>query len=95
MDDDIEMELWFEMTEAEQDAELAAAERRHNELWATLSLDQQYSILRTGAVRGCLQWRWMIREHGFDFMRQYLKERQVSMVKLRHWRRTGIYPGEA
>lgn len=95
MDDDIEMELWFEMTEAEQDAELAAAERRHNELWANLSPDRQYSILRAGAVKGCLQWRRMIREHRFDFMRQYLKERQISMVKLRHWRHTGIYPGEA
>ena len=42
----------------------------------------------------CLRWRHTILPT-FPFLRDRLKEQQVSMVKLRHWHRTGIYPGEA
>lgn len=94
MDDDIELDLWFEMTEAEQDAELAAAEARHLEWWNSMTRLQQYRSCRRSAVEGCLKWRQIILP-AFPFLRDHLKQRQITMVKLRHWHSTGIYPGEA
>lgn len=92
--DDPEMDEWMELTDAQQDARVEAAERHHNEWWGALTALQQYRVLRSGAVERALKYRLTILP-AFPFLRDKLTETQVEMVKLREWRRTGIYPGEA
>lgn len=94
MDDDIEMELWMEMSEAEQDAALATAEAQHIEWWNSLTPLQQYRSCRGRAVENMRRFRAIVLP-AFPFLASEIKARQISMVKLRYWRRTGIYPGEA
>lgn len=93
--DDPEMDRWMSLTDEQQQRELDIAIHQHNEAWNALTLDQQYASLRSRGVAGCLRMREMITETGWGFLRDQLKERQINLVKLREWRRTGIYPGEA
>lgn len=94
--DDPEMDEWMALTEAQQEARLEASWRQYAEFRASLTPDQTYAIDRRHGVEGCLRLRKMIREHSFlAFMASDLKQRQIGLVKLRQWRRTGIYPGEA
>lgn len=104
-DDDLDWDLWMEMTDAEHDAILARETRRYNEWWDSLTPLQQYRSSRRGAARrgaleGCLTWRksiaWMgaANEPG-GFFDEQLRNRQKRLVKLRIWRTTGVYPGSA
>ena len=94
--DDPEMDEWMGLTVAQQEARVEDSWRQYAEFRASLTADQQYAVDRRHGVEGCLRLRKLIREHDFlAFMVSDLKERQVGLVKLREWRRTGIYPGEA
>lgn len=94
MDEDIEMELWMKMSEAEQDAALAASEAAYMEWWNSLSPLEQYRSSRRRAVENMRRFRAVVLP-AFPFLASEIKVRQITMVKLRHWHRTGIYPGEA
>ncbi len=92
--DDPEMDEWMELTEAQQEARLEASWRQYAEWRASLTPDQTYAIDRRRGLEGCLSVRGLMAT-GLPFLRDQLKERQIRLVKLREWRRTGIYPGEA
>lgn len=95
--DDPEMDDWLALTDEQQDAELATAERRYNEFIDSMSLLEQYRYLRRSAVEGAIRTRRLMADHPFmiNVMRDQLKLRQIGMVKLRHWHRTGVYPPDA
>lgn len=93
--DDPEMDEWLELTEAQQDARVEASWREYAEWRASLTADQAYAIDRRHGVEGCLSVRGLIAKTGWGFLRDQLKERQIGLLKLREWRRTGIYPGGA
>lgn len=92
--DDPEMDAWLEMTDEQQDAVEQAAIRRHNEWWGSLTALEQYRSLRRDTVERALKYRNTILPV-FPFLRDQLRQTQISMVKAREFRRTGIYPGEA
>ena len=94
--DDPEMDEWLQLTAAQQDARVEASWRQYAEFRASLTPDQTYAVDRRHGVEGCLSIRKLMRQHDFlAFMVGDLKQRQIRLVKLREWRRTGIYPGEA
>lgn len=92
--DDPEMDEWMELTEAQREARLEASWRQYAEWRASLTPDQTYAIDRRHGLEGCLSVRGLMGT-GLSFLRGQLKERQIRLAKLREWRRTGIYPGEA
>jgi hypothetical protein len=93
-DDDIDMDEWMQMSDAEHDAVLEREMRIYYEWWDSLTPLQQYRHSRRRALEGCLVWRQSIGIFG-EGMREYLRQRQIRLVKLRVWRATGIYPGSA
>jgi hypothetical protein len=88
------MDEWLEMSDEQRDAVEAAAMREHTEWWDSLTALEQYRSLRRGAVERALSYRQTILPV-FPFLRDQLRQTQVSMVKAREFLRTGIYPGEA
>ncbi len=96
IDDDLDMDLWMEMTDAEHEAILAHEMRRYNEWWDKLTPLQQYRVNRRSAIEGCLVWRRSIRAGWTgEFFDGQLRNRQIRLLKLRIWRSTGVYPGSA
>jgi hypothetical protein len=95
-DDDLDWDEWMEMTDAQQEAALEREMQLYNEWWDSLTPLEQYRHSRRSAVEGCLVWRKSMRAlGGGDFLREYLRQRQLRLVKLRVWRATGAYPGSA
>lgn len=94
-DDDLDWEEWMEMSDAQHDAILERTMREYSQWLDRLTLKQRVAHHRKNALRGCLTWRKLMREHGLDFAVTYLRERQISLLKLRQWRLTGVYPGSA
>jgi hypothetical protein len=93
-DDDADWDRWMELSDEEQEREVDISMHRHMEWWNSMTPLEQYRHSRRSAVEGCLKWRKDILPK-MPFLVYMLKERQMTMVKLRHWHRTGIYPGEA
>jgi hypothetical protein len=97
-DDDLDMDLWMEMTDAEREAILAHEMRQYNEWWDRLTPLQRYRHSRGRALEGCLIWRKSSRQFGdglTDFFHEQLRSRQRRLLKLRIQRSTGFYPGSA
>lgn len=59
-----------------------------------LSLKERAAMRREQAVMHCKMWRKLIREgHGqADLLRTMIRQEQVSLLKLRTFRETGIWP---
>lgn len=93
-DDDLDWDEWMQMTDAQQDAALEREMQIYNEWWDSLTPLEQYRSSRRTTLEGCLVYRKAMRSLG-DFMREYLRQRQIRLVKLRVWRATGAYPGSA
>lgn len=94
-DDEIDMDEWMAMSDAEIERECDIAMREYNEWWDSLSIAEQIAISRRRAVEQCLKWRKLIRENDWDFMREDLRRTQVRLLKIREWRRTGQFPASA
>lgn len=95
-DDEIDMDLWMEMSDEEQERELAASMRELNDLYARLTPLQRYRGSRRSALRSCMNWRGIIRQNVFpDLAREQLRQAQIRLEKLRLERAFGIYPGDA
>lgn len=95
-EDDLEMDEWLKLTDAQQDAILDREMKAHTQWFDALPLAQQQRHCIRGALRNCVKWRaLMARLPAMDFMRDQLKQRQRRLLVLRIWRQTGIYPGEA
>lgn len=96
MDDDEEWDRWMALTEAEQDAEMAAVERALEEVTRELSLSQLAARYRCNYLKLCLSWRRHITQEFIpNVAREHLRHCQVELLKVRIYRRTGQWPGEA
>lgn len=94
MEDDTDYELWFDMTEAEQEAEEARVMAEYLEWWNSMTPLEQYRHSRRRWLENMRRFRRIVLP-ALPFLASEIKSRQLSMVKLRHWHRTGIYPGDA
>lgn len=93
-DDDLDMEEWFAMTDAQRAAAEAVSIRRYNAWYDSKPVAfHQHRNIRDALAR-CVKYRVYAAE-GFSFMGGQLKRQQVYLLKLRTWRQTGVYPGEA
>jgi len=103
-DDDIDMDAWFAMTEAERNAELRRVEAQWNEHCDRLARQPvrvQVAVQRGSRLRSILENRRRLRDPKLariefidDLFRQSIRRDQVRLVKLRIWRATGVYPGQ-
>jgi hypothetical protein len=94
-DDDIDMDEWMAMSDAERDRLEAAAWRDYDAMIDAMSRDEYYAYRRRMRVDLCLRWRKLMREFDLPFMEQRLRYAQRMLLELRIERRTGIYPGSA
>ena len=95
MTDDEEWERWMALSDAEQDAETITAIVEFNRVTAAMSLEQHARALRRMALKNCLNWRQLLRSFDLGMFREHLRSAQKRLVKVRAYRATGIYPGEA
>lgn len=95
-DDDIDMDEWMEMSDQEREHELDSSARQLQEVLDRLTPKQLYAHRRRSALASCMAWRGHIRK-GFvpNIAKDFLRQTQIRMVKLRIFNTTGSYPGEA
>ena len=97
-DHDLDMEEWFEMTDAQHDAVLDREMAAHTRWWNSLSTAEQIASSRRRAVKNCLSWRRSVSKFGVamnGFWLEQLRLRQTRLLKIRAWRVSGVYPGDA
>ena len=94
-DEDLDWEEWLELSDEQQEAICDREMAEYYKMLDRMPLKQRIDHARGNALRSCLNWRRMINCHGFTFGRTYLRDAQVRLLKLRIWRATGQYPGEA
>jgi hypothetical protein len=102
LSDDVAMEEWMSMTDAQQEAELDREMDKYNRWYDSLTLDQQIIVARGSALRSIMENRRRLRtpelctiEYVVGMWKNCIRRSQMRLVKIRIWRSTGIYPGEA
>lgn len=102
LSDDVAMEEWMSMTDAQQEAELAREMDKYNRWHDSLTLAQQILVARGSALRSIMENRRRLRtpelctiEYVVGMWKDGIRRSQRRLVKIRTWRSTGIYPGEA
>lgn len=102
LDDDVAMEEWMAKTDAQQEAEIASEMDKYNRWFDSLTLDQQIRVERGAALRRIMENRARLRrpelctiEYVVGLWKDGVRRNQRRLVKIRTWRSTGIYPGEA
>jgi hypothetical protein len=102
LDDDVAMEEWMAKTDAQQEAEIASEMDKYNRWFDSLTLDQQIRVERGAALRRIMENRARLRrpelctiEYVVGLWKAGVRRNQRRLVKIRTWRSTGIYPGEA
>lgn len=102
LDDDVAMEEWMAMTDAQQDAELNREMDKYNRWYDSLTLKQQIHVNTRNAMRSIMENRERLRkpelctiEYVVGLWKEGIRRNQRRLVKIRSWRSTGIYPGEA
>ena len=108
-DFDLEMEDYLSMTPAEQeaedrrlDAEFDNMMRERSAMLARMTVPQRVAFHRDSWLRIIRENRARLRNPNLnhisafdDIWRGGIRRGQVELVKLRIWRATGTYPGEA
>lgn len=92
-DDDTAWDEWNKLTDEEQEAVLALDLAKYCKWVGSMPFARRIAYSRGFTLKSCLRWRRLAKE--FPFMREYLRKAQVRLLKLRIWRATGQYPGEA
>jgi len=102
LSDDVAMEEWMAMTDAQQEAEIAREMDKYNRWHDSLTLNQQIRVARGSALRSIMENRSRLRrpelckiEYVVGLWKDGVRRNQMRLVKIRTWRSTGIYPGEA
>jgi hypothetical protein len=95
VEDDIEMEEWLEMSEAQQNAALERAMREYGRMIDAMPEKDRIRHFIRGALANCRSYRRTLKVLDIDIIRQHLRGCQHRLLKLRIWRQTGIYPGSA
>ncbi len=92
-DDDEDWDRWMSLTDAEQDAELRRATDEFTRVTNAMTLAQHAVALRRMAVANCLTVRRTIALMDLPIFHENLRRSQRSLLKIRAYRATGIYPG--
>ena len=92
-DDKEKWERWLALTDADQNAELRRAEDEFDRVTAAMTLAQHAASLRRMAVANCLAARRVLSFMDLPTFREGLRSSQRSLLKIREYRATGIYPG--
>lgn len=102
LDDDVAMEEWMAMSDEQQDAELNREIDKYNRWYDAMSIQQQIHYHARSALRSIMENRARLRnpdlctiEYVVGMWREGIRRNQRRLVKIRAWRTTGIYPGEA
>lgn len=102
LDDDAAMEEWLALSDAEQDAEVERAMAEHMRWWNSLTIQQQMAVDTRNALRRIIENRARLRdpklctiEYVVGLWKDGIRRNQKRLVKIRVWRSTGVYPGEA
>lgn len=82
-EDAADWKTWLELSEEEQDRELDAAVREHNEWWGTLTESEQYAISRRSSLRSCISSRHLMKQTGLTMFTGNLRSAQKRLLKLR------------
>lgn len=100
-DEDLDWDEWMQMTEAQHEAILARHVAEHNRWFDSLGPLGQYRYLRRSALRTISEARERLRNpdwrmRAIDFLgHDQIRRARRRLMKLRAWRATGVYPGEA
>lgn len=108
-DDEVEWDEYMRMSPAEQeaadrrlDAELQRLMQERQNYLDSLTLSERVAYMRNSWLRNIRENRKRLRDTRLNrieiinqFWRQGLRIGQLELVKLREYRRTGIYPGRA
>lgn len=97
---DEERELYGEPTDEEIGDEeklmdMWIEERNRAERVNPTPIKIQIREARFRALVSCLRYRRLIQKMDMDMFHGWLRNAQIRLVKVREWRRAGIYPGEA
>lgn len=102
LDDDVAMEEWMAKTDAQQEAEINREIDKYNRWYDSLTMQQQIRVDTNRAMRSIMENRRRLRdpklctiEYVVGLWKEGLRRNQRQLVKIRTWRSTGIYPGEA
>lgn len=100
--DDAEWDRWMSLSEAEADAEVAAADREFDAFLAAMSPLQSYRFWRRFVLTSIMENRRRLRDPKLariecvdQMFRDGIKRSQRSLLKHRHHFLTGMWPGEA
>ena len=102
LDDDVAMEEWMAKTDAQQEAEISREMDKYNRWYDSLTIEQQVRFERGSALRNIMDNRRRFRtpslctiEYVVGLWKEGVRRNQRRLVKIRTWRSTGTYPGEA
>jgi hypothetical protein len=102
LSDDVAMEEWMAKTDAQQQTEIDREVDKYDRWYDSLTLSQQIQVERGAALRRIMENRARLRrpelctiEYVVGLWNQGIRRNQMRLVKIRAWRSTGIYPGEA
>jgi arsenate reductase-like glutaredoxin family protein len=102
LDDDLAMEEWMAMTDEQQDAFLNREMKAHEDWYNALSTANKIRVDTRNALRRIMENRERLRrpelctiDHVVGLWKEGIRRNQRRLVKIRIWRSTGIYPGEA
>lgn len=94
-DDDIDLDDWIAMSDAEQDRELASAMNQYNEMIDRMSRDEYLAYRRRRNLDLCLQIRKSLRAFpGLVIFQNNLRATQRRLLMLR-MERAGVPMGNA
>lgn len=101
LDDDLAMEEWMSMTDAQQDAMLEREMIEFKRWYDSQPLEQQIRITIRSTLRRIIENRARLKrpelctiEYVVGLWREGIRRNQRRLVKIRIWRATGVYPGE-
>lgn len=101
-DDDLDMEEWMKLSDAEHDSLIAIGMKKYNKWYDGLTLKQQIKYNTRKALQGIMENKIRLRtpelcryEFAVIIWKEGVRRNQRRLVKIRAWRTTGIYPGEA
>ena len=102
LDDDVAMAEWMDMTEEQQEAEIDREVAKYERWYDGLTLAQQIRVETRSAMRRIMENRRRLRdptlctiEYVVGLWKGSIRRNQLRLVKIRIWRSTGVYPGEA
>lgn len=86
----------------EMDRRLKIEMKKYNDWWDSLTFEQQVTVRHRSYLRNCRDNRRRLRDsvlNRFEFLndmwRDGLRRSQRGLVKVRAWRSTGVWPGDA